>query len=142
MIILFLTDHCCYANQRIEPRKVHKANAELHQVCTISDHQWIWIHWIFLSITVIALQVCAFLCQCKILRNLCVSSITWCVSNYIFIQFWIRNLLGHLNYPSLSFLPGFFSAILAIFIERPARRSLLAVYVANVVGCVTIVNID
>uniref|UniRef100_A0A2P2I6Q3 Transmembrane protein 135-like n=2 Tax=Hirondellea gigas TaxID=1518452 RepID=A0A2P2I6Q3_9CRUS len=43
-----------------------------------------------------------------------------------------RHLLGHISYPTVSFLPGILASLAAILIERPSRRSLLAIYVTNV----------
>ncbi|KAB7497382.1 Transmembrane protein [Armadillidium nasatum] len=44
----------------------------------------------------------------------------------------LRHILGHVNFLSASWLPGFISSVLAINAERPSRRSLLAIYVTNV----------
>ncbi|XP_063697414.1 transmembrane protein 135-like [Culicoides brevitarsis] len=43
----------------------------------------------------------------------------------------LRRLLGHFNVLTVGFLPAFLTSICAIVIERPTRRSLLALYVAN-----------
>lgn len=45
---------------------------------------------------------------------------------------WLRKLLGHFNVLSVSFLPAFLASYVAILLERPSRRSLLALYVTNV----------
>lgn len=44
----------------------------------------------------------------------------------------LRHILGHVNFLSASFLPGFISSLMAINVERPERRPLLAIYVTNV----------
>jgi len=44
----------------------------------------------------------------------------------------IRNLLGKYHLSTVAFWPCFFAAWTAIVVERPARRPLLALYVANV----------
>nr|XP_045581074.1 transmembrane protein 135-like [Procambarus clarkii] len=44
----------------------------------------------------------------------------------------LRHILGHVNFLSASFLPGMIGSLMAINVERPERRSLLAIYVTNV----------
>lgn len=46
----------------------------------------------------------------------------------------LRNLCGHFNVLTAAFVPCFLTSIFAISIERPSRRPLLALYVANVGG--------
>jgi hypothetical protein len=50
-------------------------------------------------------------------------------STYICI---IRHLFGGFNLYTASYVPAFMSSITAIVIERPSRRNLLCLYVANV----------
>ncbi|XP_021928347.1 transmembrane protein 135-like isoform X2 [Zootermopsis nevadensis] len=45
---------------------------------------------------------------------------------------WLRKLLGHFNVLTVGFLPAFFASYVAILLERPSRRSMLALYVTNV----------
>lgn len=45
---------------------------------------------------------------------------------------WIRKLFGHFNVLSVGFLPAFLASYVAILLERPSRRGLLALYVTNV----------
>lgn len=44
----------------------------------------------------------------------------------------IRRLVGNFNFLSVSFIPKFIVSIIAILLERPSRRALLALYVTNV----------
>ncbi|EDV91315.1 transmembrane protein 135 [Drosophila grimshawi] len=44
----------------------------------------------------------------------------------------LRNLLGRYYFSTVAFVPSFFSSLTAILVERPARRPLLTLYVANV----------
>ncbi|XP_030565835.1 transmembrane protein 135 [Drosophila novamexicana] len=44
----------------------------------------------------------------------------------------LRNLLGRYYFGTVAFLPSFLSSLTAIMVERPARRPLLTLYVANV----------
>jgi len=44
----------------------------------------------------------------------------------------IRNLLGRYYFGTVAFVPSFLSSLTAIMVERPARRPLLTLYVANV----------
>lgn len=46
----------------------------------------------------------------------------------------LRRILGHFNVLTAAFVPCFLASICAISIERPSRRPLLALYVANVGG--------
>lgn len=43
----------------------------------------------------------------------------------------LRNLLGKFTFGTLTFYPAFLSSLVAILIERPVRRPLLSLYVAN-----------
>ncbi|XP_068979823.1 transmembrane protein 135-like isoform X1 [Bombus flavifrons] len=43
----------------------------------------------------------------------------------------LRRILGNFNFLTVSFLPSFLSSLTAIVIERPSRRPLLSLYVAN-----------
>lgn len=54
--------------------------------------------------------------------------------SYLNVTFLSRKLLGHFNVLSVSFLPAFLASYVAILLERPSRRSLLALYVTNVVS--------
>lgn len=44
----------------------------------------------------------------------------------------LRNVLGKFTFGTLTFYPAFLSSLAAILIERPVRRPLLSLYVANV----------
>lgn len=44
----------------------------------------------------------------------------------------IRNFLGGFNFFTASYIPAFLSSLTAILLERPSRRNLLCLYVANV----------
>ena len=44
-----------------------------------------------------------------------------------------RQLLGWTNYWTAALVPGWISCLLAIFLERPSRRTALATYVSTVV---------
>lgn len=44
----------------------------------------------------------------------------------------LRKLLGHFNLLTVSAVPAFLASVFAIIIERPSRRTLLALYVSNV----------
>ncbi|KAH8310444.1 hypothetical protein KR044_001368 [Drosophila immigrans] len=44
----------------------------------------------------------------------------------------IRNMLGRYYFGTVAFVPSFLSSLTAILVERPARRPLLTLYVANV----------
>lgn len=44
----------------------------------------------------------------------------------------LRNMLGRYYFGTVAFLPSFLSSLTAILVERPARRPLLTLYVANV----------
>ncbi|KOX70088.1 hypothetical protein WN51_04605 [Melipona quadrifasciata] len=57
--------------------------------------------------------------------------LSWSGFSYsVFICF-LRQILGNFNFLTVSFLPSFLSSITAIVIERPSRRPLLSLYVAN-----------
>lgn len=70
----------------------------------------------------------------KLLKDYLRSSCFLCVNafGYIGIFCILRRLFRHINFLSASFLPGFLSALCAVLVERPERRSLLAIYVTNV----------
>lgn len=44
----------------------------------------------------------------------------------------LRRVLGNFNIMTASYIPAFMSSFTAILVERPSRRSLLTMYVANV----------
>jgi N-terminal cysteine-rich region of Transmembrane protein 135 len=44
----------------------------------------------------------------------------------------LRKVLGGFNIMTVSYIPAFMSSLTAILVERPSRRSLLTMYVANV----------
>ena len=44
----------------------------------------------------------------------------------------IRHFLGGFNFFTVSYIPAFLSSLTAILLERPSRRNLLCLYVANV----------
>ncbi|KAJ8924714.1 hypothetical protein NQ315_000866 [Exocentrus adspersus] len=44
----------------------------------------------------------------------------------------LRRLLGHFNILTVSAMPAFLASVFSILIERPSRRTLLALYVSNV----------
>ncbi|KAG8239186.1 hypothetical protein J437_LFUL018378 [Ladona fulva] len=44
----------------------------------------------------------------------------------------IRKLLGNFNFLTAAFIPSFVSSLISILVERPSRRNLLCLYVANV----------
>ncbi|KAG0719283.1 Transmembrane protein 135 [Chionoecetes opilio] len=44
----------------------------------------------------------------------------------------LRHVLRHFNFLTVSFAPGFIGSLMAILVERPERRTLLAIYVTNV----------
>lgn len=52
--------------------------------------------------------------------------------SFILIVCTIRRILGNFNFLTVSFLPSFVSSFISILVERPSRRSLLCLYVANV----------
>lgn len=43
-----------------------------------------------------------------------------------------RYLMGHYNILTISGIPAFIASVMAILIERPSRRPLLALYVTNI----------
>lgn len=49
-------------------------------------------------------------------------------------DFFFRRLLGNFNILTVSFLPSFFSSLTAIILEKPSRRTLLCLYVSNIVS--------
>ncbi|XP_068210009.1 transmembrane protein 135-like isoform X2 [Palaemon carinicauda] len=70
----------------------------------------------------------------RLLKDYLRSSCFLCVNGFGYIGIFciLRHLFRHVNFLSASFLPGFLSAFCAILVERPERRSLLAIYVTNV----------
>jgi len=50
------------------------------------------------------------------------------------IILYFRRLFGNFNVLSVGFLPGFLSCLVAIFIERPARRGILSLYTIKIVS--------
>ncbi|KAG7166157.1 Transmembrane protein 135-like [Homarus americanus] len=44
-------------------------------------------------------------------------------------------IFRHINFLTASFLPGFIASLMAINVERPERRQLLAIYVTNASEC-------
>lgn len=64
-----------------------------------------------------------------------IQSTAFLVTNaYTFVLFncLLRNLLGRYYFSTVAFVPSFLSSLTAILVERPARRPLLTLYVANV----------
>jgi len=51
---------------------------------------------------------------------------------FVFSFCLIRKILGHFNFLSVGYLPAFLGSYAAILVEKPHRRSLLALYVTNV----------
>ncbi|XP_057338608.1 transmembrane protein 135-like [Microplitis mediator] len=58
--------------------------------------------------------------------------LSWSAYTYPVFICTLRKLLGNFNIISVSFLPSFLSSLAAIIIERPSRRTLLCLYVANI----------
>ncbi|XP_017031851.1 transmembrane protein 135 [Drosophila kikkawai] len=64
-----------------------------------------------------------------------IQSTAFLVTNaYTFILYncLLRNVLGRYHLSTVAFIPCFFASFSAILVERPARRPLLTLYVANV----------
>lgn len=64
-----------------------------------------------------------------------IQSTAFLVTNaYTFILYncLLRNLLGRYHFSTVAFIPSFLASLTAILVERPARRPLLTLYVANV----------
>ncbi|EDW34503.1 GL22288 [Drosophila persimilis] len=64
-----------------------------------------------------------------------IQSTAFLVTNaYSFIMYncLLRNMLGRYNFYTVAFVPCFLASFTAILVERPARRPLLTLYVANV----------
>ncbi|KAK9294584.1 hypothetical protein QLX08_010844 [Tetragonisca angustula] len=57
--------------------------------------------------------------------------LSWSAFSYSVFICSLRQILGNFNFLTVSFLPSFLSSITAIVIERPSRRPLLSLYVAN-----------
>ncbi|XP_076031756.1 transmembrane protein 135-like isoform X1 [Oratosquilla oratoria] len=70
----------------------------------------------------------------KLLSDFLRSACFLTTNGFLYIGFFcvIRNILQHVNVITASFLPAFFASLTAVMIERPERRSLLAIYVTNV----------
>lgn len=51
---------------------------------------------------------------------------------YSFILCLLRHYVGSFNFYTVSFVPAFFTSMIALRIERPTRRGLLCLYVSNV----------
>ncbi|KOC60924.1 Transmembrane protein 135 [Habropoda laboriosa] len=60
--------------------------------------------------------------------------LSWSAFSYSMFICTLRRVLGNFNVLSVSFLPSFLSSLSAIFIERPSRRTLLCLYVSNIVS--------
>ncbi|XP_014475106.1 PREDICTED: transmembrane protein 135-like [Dinoponera quadriceps] len=58
--------------------------------------------------------------------------LAWSGFSYSLFICCLSRLLGHLNILTVSYVPSFLSSLTAILIERPSRRPLLCLYVANV----------
>ncbi|XP_034937145.1 transmembrane protein 135-like [Chelonus insularis] len=58
--------------------------------------------------------------------------LSWSALTYPAFICLLRRILGHFNILTVSFLPAFLSSLSAILIERPSRRPLLCLYVANI----------
>ncbi|CAD6231969.1 GSCOCG00001677001-RA-CDS [Cotesia congregata] len=58
--------------------------------------------------------------------------LSWSAYTYPIFICTFRKLLGNFNIITVSFLPSFLSSLAAIVIERPSRRTLLCLYVANI----------
>lgn len=79
---------------------------------------------------------------------ICLLRYFWIVYDYYFIKnviwkiakcnVWIifcyRNYVTNYNFLTVSFLPSFLSSLTAIILERPSRRTLLCLYVSNIVS--------
>ncbi|XP_067635544.1 transmembrane protein 135-like isoform X2 [Eurosta solidaginis] len=50
---------------------------------------------------------------------------------FILINCLMRKIIGHYYHATIAFVPGFLCSFASILIERPARRPLLTLYVAN-----------
>lgn len=57
------------------------------------------------------------------------SATAFCYSSFLCL---FRKLFGSFNFLTVSALPSFASCVFSIIIERPSRRTLLALYVSNV----------
>jgi len=55
---------------------------------------------------------------------------------------YFRRILGRFYMPTVSFLPSFLSSLSAIVIERASRRTLLCLYVSNVVSSIVIIKLN
>lgn len=52
--------------------------------------------------------------------------------SFIMFTCLLRHVLGTFHFITVSYVPAFLASLCAIFVERPARRILLTLYVANV----------
>ncbi|XP_073838790.1 transmembrane protein 135-like [Musca autumnalis] len=70
----------------------------------------------------------------KTIRGILQSTAFLVTNAYGFIMYncLLRNLMGHYTKASVAFLPCFLASLMAIVVERPQRRPMLALYVANV----------
>ncbi|XP_063888594.1 transmembrane protein 135-like [Scylla paramamosain] len=70
----------------------------------------------------------------KLLKNYLTSVCFLTVNAFGYIGSYcvVRHILQHFNFFTVSFVPGFIGSLMAILVERPARRTLLAIYVTNV----------
>ncbi|XP_037943251.1 transmembrane protein 135-like [Teleopsis dalmanni] len=70
----------------------------------------------------------------KTIRGILQSTAFLCTNAFSFILYncFIRYLLGGYYWLTVSFVPAFFASFTALLVERPERRSLLTLYVANV----------
>ncbi|KAK7082835.1 hypothetical protein SK128_017091 [Halocaridina rubra] len=70
----------------------------------------------------------------KLLKDYLRSSCFLCLNGCCYIGTFcvLRHLLRHINFVTASFMPGFLASVIAILVERPERRPLLAIYVTNV----------
>ncbi|KAF2359109.1 Transmembrane protein 135 N-terminal domain [Trinorchestia longiramus] len=70
----------------------------------------------------------------KLFKNFLRSSFFVAINGFAYICFFclLRHSLGHINFATISFLPGFLASLMAIFVERASRRPLLAIHIANI----------
>ncbi|KAM7364695.1 transmembrane protein 135-like [Cochliomyia hominivorax] len=70
----------------------------------------------------------------KMVKGILQSTAFLVTNAYTFIMFncLLRNILGQYHFSTVAFWPCFLGSLSAIVVERPQRRPLLALYVANV----------
>ncbi|KAK3879881.1 hypothetical protein Pcinc_015585 [Petrolisthes cinctipes] len=70
----------------------------------------------------------------KILKDYLTSACFLTVNGFGYIGSFclLKHILGHINFFTASYVPGFLASLAAIFVERPERRPLLAIYCLNV----------